>query len=451
MMNNEISQQMIDQYAAKIYEKKENDIIKDAIMMSGINGATLNHKAVAAMDSVFSEEIETGKVANQKQSGRCWIFAALNTFRHRISADLHIKDFELSQSYMMFWDKLEKSNYFLESIIKTAAEPLDGRLLSWLLTHPQQDGGQWDMLVSLVQKYGVVPKQVMQETFQSSHSQELNSVLDAKLRECAFQLRQLHDSGKSQETLETAKADMLGEIYKILVYTLGEPPTKFDFEYRNEKHVFHREKDLTPQAFFKKYVGVNLDDYVSIINAPTKDKPYGKTYTVQCLGNVVNGKQIKYLNVDMKTLKGLAIEQLKDGETVWFGSDVARYSDRKAGILDTELYQYETAFGTQFNLTKAARLDYKESSLTHAMVLTGVNLIDGVPNRWKVENSWGEEIGNKGYFVMSDSWMDEYTYQVVINKKYLSKDLLAAYQQAPIELEPWDPMGSLALFRNKHC
>lgn len=444
---NELSDEMIKKYAAKVHENPENKVLKDAMMKNGIHGTTLDNHSIVAMNPVFSDEIETGMVANQKKSGRCWIFAALNTFRHRINDRLNLKDFELSQDYMMFWDKLEKSNYFMESILKTLDEPLDGRLLSWLLTTPQQDGGQWDMLVALVQKYGVVPKQVMPETYLSSNSKELNSVLDAKLRECSLELRRLHEQGKSDKELHETKEDLLGDIYRILVFSLGEPPETFDFEFRNENGTFHREQSITPQQFFEKYVEVNLDDYVSIINAPTKDKPYGKTYTVKFLGNVINGGPIKYLNVDMETLKDLAVQQLKDGETVWFGCDVARYSDRKVGILDTDLYDYETAFGTSFTFTKAERLDYKESMLTHAMVLTGVNLINGKPNRWKVENSWGEDAGHKGYFVMSDNWMDEFTYEIVANKKYLPKDLLEALDQKPIELDPWDPMGSLAFVK----
>ncbi|MGG4039256.1 aminopeptidase C [Heyndrickxia ginsengihumi] len=442
-----LSERDIETFAEKVYGTNENKALRDAILANGINGSTLNSNAIISMNDIFSEEIETGKVANQKKSGRCWIFAALNTFRHRMSAQLNIKDFELSQNYMMFWDKLEKSNFFLESILKTLDEQLEDRLVSWLLTTPQQDGGQWDMLVSLVKKYGVVPKQAMPESYQSSNSSDLNSILNAKLRECALVLRRMHEEGKAENKLQEAKLDMLADIYKILVFLLGEPPKTFDFEYRDEEGKFHREINLTPQTFFEKYVGINLDDYVSIINAPTKDKPFGKTFTVKFLGNVIDGRQLKYLNVDIQTLKSLAIKQIKDGETVWFGSDVARYSDRKIGILDPELFDYEEAFRTHFNLTKAERLDYKESSLTHAMVLTGVNLIDGEPNRWKVENSWGEDVGNKGYFVMSDKWMDEYTYQIVVNKKYLSKELVKAYNQEPIQLQPWDPMGSLAIVK----
>ncbi|SFG28665.1 aminopeptidase C [Sporolactobacillus nakayamae] len=446
-MAKEISASMIETFSEKIHSVAENKVIQDSVMKNGINAATLNSDAVVSMNPVFSEEIETGKVADQKLSGRCWMFAALNTFRHKFSADFNLKDFELSQNYTLFWDKFEKANYFLESIIDTAAEPLDGRLVSWLMETPQQDGGQWDMLVAIIEKYGVVPKQVMPETYQSSRTVELNRVLNTKLREVAGILRTMSAAGKSSEELEKAKTAALGAIYRILAFALGEPPKTFDFEYRDEDKKFHRDLGITPQEFFKKYIGLDLNDYIAVINAPTQDKPYKKTYTVQYLGTVVGGHPIKYLNVDMETLKSLAISQIKEGESVWFGCDVGKYSDNKLGIMDTALFDYTTAFGTEFKMTKAERLDYKHSCLTHAMVLTGVNLVDGKSNRWKVENSWGEKWGTKGYFAMSDPWMDDYTYQVVINKKYLSNELKAAFEQKPIELKPWDPMGALAVMQ----
>ncbi len=438
---------MVQKYSDHIQSKKENQIIKDTIMKNGILASIENKEAVVAMNPVFSHEIETGKVSNQKQSGRCWMFAALNIFRHKISERFNIKQFELSQNYMNFWDKFEKSNYFLESIIKTAQEPLDGRLVSFLLATPQQDGGQWDMLVSLIEKYGVVPKQAMPETFQSEKSMRLNALLNERLREDALKLRELVNGKGSPGELDKTKDHMLSEIYRILAYALGEPPKTFDFEYRNDDKKFHRDLNITPKEFYDKYIGVNLNDYVSVINAPTEDKPFGKTYTVQYLGNVVGGKKIQYLNVDMETLKTLAVEQIKDNESVWFGCDVGKYSSQVHGIMDTSLYDYEKAFGFKSGMSKSDRLNYMGSALTHAMVLTGVNLIDNKPNRWKVENSWGEKWGNKGYFVMSDNWMDEYTYQVVIHKKYLSEELKKALEKEPISLKPWDPMGSLAMLR----
>ncbi len=446
-MTKEINMNLVDNFSKKVKELPQSQVIKDAIMKNGIKASTENNASVAAMNHVFSDEIDTGKVTNQKQSGRCWMFAALNTFNHKLNREFKLKDFELSQNYINFWDKFEKANYFLENIIATADEPADGRLLSWFLDTPQQDGGQWDMLVSLIDKYGVVPKQVMPETFHSSSSRDLNSTLNLKLREDAMKLRKMGQEGKSGEALQSIKEEMLEEIYTILVYTLGEPPKTFDFEYRDEDRLFHREQGITPIAFYNKYVGLDLHDYVSIINAPTADKPYGKTYTVQYLGNVVGGTPIKYLNVDMGTLKELAVQQIKDNHSVWFGCDVSQASNRESGVMDTAVYDYEKAFGFSIHLSKADRLDYKDGMLTHAMVLTGVNLVDGKPNRWKVENSWGDKVGNKGYFVMSDDWMNEYTYQVVIHKKYLSDELKQAWDKEPIVLKPWDPMGSLAVMK----
>lgn len=444
-MSKEITRQLVEQFEQNLATRVDGKAIQHAVMKNGIHAATEDMDAVISTVPVFSDEIDTGKVANQMQSGRCWMFAALNTFRHLLSSQYKIKDFELSQNYVNFWDKFEKSNFFLESILKTANEPLEGRLVSWLLETPQQDGGQWDMLVSLIKKYGVVPKTAMPETFQSSKSADLNQLLNSKLRSNALRLRTMVEEGKSTTEIEATKTEMLQEIYQLLTFSLGTPPTNFDFEYRNSDNEFHRELAITPQAFFEKYVGLDLDDYISVIHAPTADKPFNHTYTVDFLGNVIGGTPIKYLNVEMPILKELAIQQIKDNESVWFGCDVGKSSNRVSGIMDTTIYDYKQAFGFDVEMTKAERLDYKDSILTHAMVLTGVNLIDGKPNRWKVENSWGEKAGNNGYFTMSDDWMDQYTYQVVINKNYLSKELQAAFDETPRALKPWDPMGSLAL------
>ena len=446
-MTKEIGAGMVEDFSRKIDENPQNHVIKHAIMKNGIQGSIENRDSSVAMNHVFSEEIETGKVTNQEQSGRCWMFAGLNTFTHKVNETFKWKDFELSQNHMNFWDKFEKANYFYENILETADEPRDGRLVSWILTTPQQDGGQWDMLVSLIEKYGVVPKQVMPETFHSSKSGELNNLLNAKLRKDAITLRTLHGEGKDAAALQEVKQAMLSEVYTLLAYSLGEPPETFDFEYRDEDKTFHREEGITPQAFYAKYVGLELTDYVSVINAPTEDKPYGKTYTVQHLGNVVGGTPIKYLNVEMDTLKDLAVKQIKENESVWFGCDVGQDSNRKEGIMDTSLFDYDKAFGFSMDMSKAERLDYNDGLLTHAMVLTGVNLVDGKSNRWKVENSWGEKVGKKGYFVMSDEWMDAYTYQVVVHRKYLSDELKKAWEQEPTTLKPWDPMGSLALMK----
>ena len=444
-MSKAISQEQLQNFQADLDKHEGHEVNERAVTKNGILSVSADYRSEVAMDRVFSIDIDTGKVADQKQSGRCWMFAALNTMRHSMREKLHMKDdFELSQNYTFFWDKLEKSNYFLENVLQTAELPTSDRKVAWLMQTPQQDGGQWDMLVALIQKYGVVPQTVMPETFNSSNSTEINKQLNLKLRKDAVELRELVAANKSDADIQKAKEKMLNEIYRMLAYTFGEPPANFDFEYRDTDNNYHRIENITPQEFFKKYVGWNLDDYVSIINAPTADKPFNHMYTVEMLGNVLGGRQVRHLNLDMQTFRKVAIEQLKHGESVWFGSDVGQESDRKKGIMDTNLYHQDELFDVDFSMSKAERLDYGESMMTHAMVLTGVDLVDDQPTKWKVENSWGDKVGEKGFFVMSDDWMEEFCYQIVVNKKYLPKDLQEILKEEPTVLAPWDPMGALA-------
>ena len=437
-------------FIKKCSESYNNDdgkkIITNTVVKNGINDSAINYKSVNNMYYEFSNEFDVGTVTHQKQTGRCWMFAALNTIRYAISKELDLKDknFELSQAYTMFWDKFEKSNFFLESIIDTLDEDLNSRTVTWLLDHPTNDGGQWDMFVALVEKYGIVPKYAMPESFHSSNSRQMNFILDYFLRNSAKRLRDLAEKKSDLKTIRHEKENILTQIYSLLCTFLGEPPKQIDFDYRDKNDVFHRVEKLSPIDFYKKFSPVDLNDYISIIHAPTKDKPFEKTYTVKYLGNVMGSKQIHYLNLPITELKKLSIEQLNQGEPVWFGCDVGKYMNRELGIMDSKLYDYEKLLDIKFELTKADRLDYRGSVLTHAMVFTGVHVIDGKPHKWKVQNSWGEEPGKKGFFIMSDSWFDEFNYEVAIHKKYLNDKLLKMYEQSPIILDPWDPMGSLA-------
>ena len=420
--------------------------MENAISHNGLLTSLEKRSSAVENTPVFSLDLTKDKVSDQKASGRCWMFAALNTFRHKMIAGFQLEDFELSQAYTFFWDKYEKSNWFLEQMLATADQELTSRKVKFLLDTPQQDGGQWDMVVSLFEKYGVVPKSVYPESISSSNSRELNQILNKLLRQDAQILRELVAEGANSAELQAKKEELLQEVFNFLAMNLGLPPRQFDFSYRDKDNNFHSESGLTPQVFFKKYVDLKLDDYVSIINAPTADKPYGKSYTVEMLGNVVGSKPVRYLNVEMDRLKELAIAQMQAGETVWFGSDVGQSSNRKAGIMADGMYDFTSSMDIQLTQDKAGRLDYSESLMTHAMVLTGVDLDEnGKAKKWKVENSWGEKVGNKGYFVASDSWMDEYTYQIVVRKEFLTEAELAAYEAEPIVLAPWDPMGALAL------
>lgn len=445
-MSTEITNQQIKDFRTAT-DDKHNNIIRRAVTKNGIHSASFDQEIANINTPIFSIDLDTGKVANQKQSGRCWMFAALNTMRHDIKDRFHISDeFQLSQSYTLFWDKFEKANYFYENVLKTATEPLDSRRVSFLLTTPQQDGGQWDMIVSIIEKYGLVPQSIYPESKASSATAELNNTLNTLLRHDATVLRGLVAQQASKDKISNARNEMLANVYRLLSLTLGEPPVQFDFEYRDELHNFHVERQLTPQDYYQKFVSWDLDEYISVINAPTADKPFDATYNVDMLGNVVGGRDVKHLNVDINKMKAFAISQLKDGQSVWFGVDMGSQVDRESGLMASGIFASDDLFNVDSTMTKAQRLDYGESLMTHAMVLTGVDLDENdQPTKWKVENSWGEKVGKKGYFTMSDDWMSEYAYQIVVKKEYLSSELVNIYDNSkPTLLSPWDPMGALA-------
>lgn len=433
----------------------ENDLAKHpaakvaarAAQENGIFKASQDLQSKIDLDPTFSIEIDTGKPADQKQSGRCWMFSALNTMRHPLQKKFKLKDFELSQNYTNFWDKFEKANWFFENVINSAAKPLGDRKVSFLFATPQQDGGQWDMLCAIIEKYGIVPKSVYPETANSNNSAALNDTLNTLLRKDGLELRQLVSDKQSEEAIEKRKKEMLNDVFRVLAISLGVPPKKFNFEYTDDDKHYHIDKDITPQEFFKKYVQMDLKNHISTINSPTADKPYHKVFSVEYLGNVLGGRQVRHLNLKVDEMKAAIINQLKHGEVVWFGSNVVKDSERKAGLLDTKLYRRDELFDVDFTMSKGDMLDSGESMMDHAMVITGVDIVNDKPTKWKIENSWGVKPGFKGYFVMSDKWFDAFVYQAVINKKFLPANLQKAYDEGvkkPIQLLPWDPMGALA-------
>lgn len=444
-MNKSITLTQLEDFEKDFNRDPAKRVAQLAVTMNGVNQSATDPFTARRDRFQFSVELKTGHITNQKGSGRCWMFAALNTMRVEVMKKLNLEDFELSQNYLLFYDKLEKSNYFLESILETLDEPTNGRVIAHLLGAPLNDGGQWDMLCNLVDKYGVVPKDAMPETACSSSTWEVTSYMTRKLREFACTLRTGYSEGKTVEQLRGMKETMLCSIYNMLSIAFGNPPKTFTFEARDKDKKFIRDVNMTGRGFYEKYIGWELSDYVSLINATTADKPFHRTFTVKLLGNVKEGRPVKYLNLPVEDLKRAAIRQMQDGAPVWFGCDVGKSSTRKTGIMDLMALRPDQLFGVEFGMDKAQRLDYGDSLMTHAMVFQGVNLDEnGNPDRWKVENSWGDEPGEKGYFVMSDDWFTEYTYQVVVHKKYLTDKQRAELDQAPIELEPWDPMGSLA-------
>ena len=446
-MKDFISKTNISKFNKDFKSNPTNKISRNALTRSQINNIAMDWDAFRMVDHTYSDVISTEmkKVTNQKASGRCWGFAGLNLMRISIAEKYNLADFEFSQNYFMFFDKLEKSNYFLENIIQTLEESYDSRLMMHLLNSPVQDGGQWDMFVNLIEKYGAVPQSVMAESFQSSQSRMMNQFLTRKLREFAYTLREMNDAGKKVSDLRVEKEKMMSVIYSMLCVCLGDPPTEFDWQTRDKKNKFIRLTGLSPVDFYKNHCNVKLKDKICLINAPMSNKKMNELYTVSFLGNVVDGQIIKYANVEIDDIKKAAIKSIQNNESIWFGCDVGKMFHRELGLMDMDLYDYDALFGTKFPMTKATRLEYGDSMMTHAMLFTGVDIINGKSRRWRVENSWGVKGGDKGYYLMTDKWFEEYNYEIVVDKKYLPKRILDLFNREPVKLSPWDPMGALAI------
>jgi len=426
------------------YKKDDkNTIIRHALVKNSIYTVAASQDEIKEMDFNFDINIKTLPAANQKASGRCWLFAATNVCREVIAKKLNLANFELSQSYLAFYDRLEKSNYLLEAVIELIDKDYDDRTLAFLLQNGVGDGGQWDMFVSLANKYGLCPKNVYPETNTSSATRETAQLINFSIRKFASDAKALYLE-KGLEAVRKEKEEVLNKIYFLLINAYGLPPEKFDFEYTDKDGNYHIEKGFDALSFKEKYLGDSLNDYVSLINAPTKDKAFGKTYTIQYLGNVVGGKQVTHLNVTMDRMKELILKQLKDDRIVWFGSDVGFYGEREEGVWDDTRFDLNTPFGLDLKMNKGESLDYHASQMNHAMCITGVSFKEGIPSKWKIENSWGKDRAKDGYYIMSKSWFDQFVYQAVVDKKYLNKEELKALEGQPVVLKPWDPMGSLA-------
>jgi len=446
--DNRLTDEYIAQLRADFDSHPTAQLMQNAVTRNGIDLISRNHSVVAATDHSFSNLLDSWKVTNQKQSGRCWLFAGLNLFRPAAMEALNLKKFEFSQNYTLFWDKFERANYFLEAVIETADREIDDRTVAFLLERPLDDGGQWNMFVNIIRKHGIVPKYAMPETQSSSATRKMNEQLLARLRKGALELRSCLEVGISSEQVQVTKKNILEEVYRMLCIHLGTPPTEFDWQWNDKDKVFHNEGEMTPLEFANRYFQTDPSDYVCLVNDPRSTSSYNNTYTVEFLGNVVGGDIVKYLNVDVPTMKQLTMATLLDGEPVWMGCDVGKMMDRKEGVWDVDLFKYEDVYDAELTLTKAERLEYHETLMTHAMLFTGVDVIEDEngqgARRWRVENSWGDENGKKGFYTMNDSWFDEFMFEVAIHKKYLSEELLAAWALQPTPLRPWDPMGALA-------
>jgi bleomycin hydrolase len=419
-----------------------NRLAQNAVTRVTVDDVSINREIVSSIDHSLSTTLDDWKVTNQERSGRCWLFAGLNLLRVGVMRKTGLKDFEFSQNYAMFWDKLERANYFLEAIIETAQRDIDDRTVAYLLESAASDGGQWNMFAALVAKHGLVPKGQMPETQSSSNTGRMNSILRYQLRQGARSVRGA--AAQSLEAARAAKAEIMGVVYRILCIHLGTPPERFDWQWTDKDKKFHRDGVITPREFAATYVDLPVSDYVCLVNDPRPTSPIGQTFTVEYLGNVVGGPPVVYLNVNMQVIKDIAAAAIQGGEPVWFGCDVGKMMSSDYAFWDAELYDLPSVYRAGFDLDKAARLTYHETAMTHAMLFTGVDVLDGVIRRWRVENSWGSDRGKDGFYTMNDSWFGQYVFEIAARKSALPADLQRALDALPIVLPAWDPMGALA-------
>jgi bleomycin hydrolase len=417
-------------------------VAQNAVTRVAVDDVAINREIINGTDHSLSTFLDDWKVTNQQRSGRCWLFAGLNLLRVGAMRKMGLKEFEFSQNYAMFWDKIERANYFLEAIIETAGRDLDDRTVAFLLDSVADDGGQWNMFVALVAKHGLVPKAFMPETQSSSDTGRMNSVLRTLLRQGVKSVREA--AGQGADAARSEKANVLRIIYRVLCIHLGTPPDRFYWQWSDKDRGFHRDGELTPQEFAGRYVDLPIADYVCLVHDPRPSSPAGRTFTVQYLGNVLGAPPVTYLNVDMSLIKDIAARTLEQGEPVWFGCDVGKMMSNEYGVWDANLYDLSSVYDTDFTLGKAERLVYHETQMTHAMLFTGVDVLDGVTRKWRVENSWGPDKGKDGFYTMNDSWFDEYVFEIAARRGALPEALRQALDAEPIVLPAWDPMGSLA-------
>lgn len=413
--------------------------VQNALASNSINALAINqNRLVDAPDTYFSIKVPTKGISNQKQSGRCWLFTGLNVMRADMINQQGLPAFQFSQNYNFFWDQLEKSNLFLQSIIDSASDPMTDRRVEWLFNHPLSDGGTFMGVADIVSKYGVVPASVMPETAQSNNTSQMSRLLGLKLKEWGLQLRKMHASGASAAEIQEAKADMLAQTYRFLALNLGVPPTRFEWTRTDAASKPLETKSYTPLEFYAEYVGDDLKDgYVMLMNDPSR--PFWEVYEIDLDRHTYDGQNWRYVNVPMDEIKEAAVASLKDSTMLYFSCDVGKFFDRDRGVLDVGNYDYSTLFGTEFPMTKAERIATGASASSHAMTLAGVDLdADGNPVKWYVENSWGPG-ANDGHLLMTDEWMDEYLFRLVPEKKYVSKKVLDTLaKKKPIMLPAWD-------------
>jgi len=424
----------LDDFARSFHQDPSHTARQNALANNSISSLAIDRAVRIKQQHFFSDKIDVKGISNQKSSGRCWLFAGLNILRPGVIERYDLKDFEFSQNYLFFYDKLEKANFFLNQMIAMRDRDIHDRELEFLLDAPIGDGGQWNMVVDLVAKYGLVPMSAMPETYTSSHTGDMNKLLRKRLRKAAAGIRTAQDSAARLQLQQQA----LSDVYQVLALALGEPPAQFTWQYEDKDGKLSKSKIYTPQQFRDQVVKEDLDDYVYLLQNPTQT--YYQTYAISLDRDMIDKPDMSVLNLPPDVIKAQTLQAVLDEVPVWFACDVGQEQLGSDGLMVRGIYDYQDLLGVDFSLSKSEQIQYGESIPTHAMVFVGVDVVDQHPRRWKVENSWGTDRGKDGYWLMDDAWFDQYLYGVILPRKYLDKRCRAALAGKAVVLPPWDAM-----------
>ena len=451
-----ISAQVLEKISAKYEDNAYDKAISNALAGTSIATLAINADNAAMIDTHFSDRVVTKGVTDQKSSGRCWLFTGLNVLRAKMIEKYDLPGMEFSQSYLFFYDQLEKANLFLQGIIDTKELPFDDRKVDWLFSNPLSDGGQFTGVSNLIMKYGLVPAEAMPETYQANNTSQMSNLIMLKLREDGLKLRALYEEGyeKSKKLpkkdaakalaqldakLQDMKVAQLSEVYRMLALCLGEPVKEFEWIRCDKQNNIVSRQKYTPKSFYEEFIGEDLENnYIMIMNDPTRE--YGKVYEIDYDRHVYDGHNWLYVNLPVERIKEMAVASIKDNVAMYFSCDVGKFFNRSKGVLDIANFDYESLMGVNFGMDKKQRVQTHASGSSHAMTLIAVDVVDGKPVKWMVENSWGPSSGYKGCVIMTDEWFNEYMFRLVVEKKYVPEDVLKMLEQTPVQLPAWDPM-----------
>ena len=435
-----ISAGMLEQIKKAQPQDAGQQALRNAVTGASLQSLAMPMSARSAGDTHFSHRVPTKGITDQQQSGRCWLFTGLNVMRSRMITKYNLGAFEFSQSYCFFYDQLEKSNLFLQSAIDLAKLPMDDKKVDWLFHNPLSDGGTFCGVQDVVTKYGLVPAEVMPETFSANNTSQMSTLIATKLREYGLELRAMVANGAKAKALNDRKTQMLGTVYHMLSLCLGEPPVSFTWTRKDAQGNPVDTREYTPLSFYQTYVGADLKgNYVMLMNDPSR--PYHKTYTIDMDRHSYDGQQWTYLNLPMEEIKAMAIASIKDSTMMYYSCDVGKFLNSKTGVLSLGNFDYASLMGTTFPMNKADRIRTFASASSHAMTLVAVDLdANGKPKKWMVENSWGPSSGYQGHLIMTDEWFDEYSFRLVVERKYVPAATLELLKQKPTVRPAWDPL-----------